>query len=322
MVIVAGIDEAGFGPIMGPLVVSAAAFEVPDELVDSPLWPAIAPTVSRRPGRRGSVLAIDDSKKLFHRDRPAALEHLERGVLGLLATRRRRPRSLDGLLGIVAPGAFDARGAYPWYAGADLPLPRCLDATHVGLVANAAGSALAAAGLRLAAMRSEVVLPAEFNRLVRATRNKLATLFDVTSRLLAWLWRKFPDRRLRLYADRHGGRLRYLHPLRRLLPHVDMRVLREDAECSAYRLSDGRRQVEIHFGAGFDAEHLPVALASMLSKYLRELLMELENAFWARHVPHLAPTAGYYVDGKRFLGDIAAAAEALDVDADLLRRCR
>jgi hypothetical protein len=45
------------------------------------------------------------------------------------------------------------------------------------------------------------------------------------------------------------------------------------------------------------------------------------NAFWLSHAPGVAPTAGYYNDGLRFLKDIATARQALGFDeADLVRR--
>jgi len=49
---------------------------------------------------------------------------------------------------------------------------------------------------------------------------------------------------------------------------------------------------------------MSVALASMLCKYVRECLMHRFNAYWQSLLPDLTPTAGYYVDGQRFLRDI------------------
>jgi hypothetical protein len=63
-----------------------------------------------------------------------------------------------------------------------------------------------------------------------------------------------------------------------------------------------------------------VAIASMLSKYLREALMNRFNAWWKTHLPALEPTAGYYNDGLRFLHDIAAKRRELGIaDAVLVR---
>ena len=53
-----------------------------------------------------------------------------------------------------------------------------------------------------------------------------------------------------------------------------------------------------------DEHHLPVALASMLAKYLREVSMACFNAYWQRRLPSLRPTAGYYTDARRFLSEI------------------
>jgi hypothetical protein len=67
---------------------------------------------------------------------------------------------------------------------------------------------------------------------------------------------------------------------------------------------------------------MPVAVASMLCKYLREALMHRFNRYWQTHLPALTPTAGYYNDGERFLRDIAAKRIELGIgDADLVR-CR
>ena len=60
----------------------------------------------------------------------------------------------------------------------------------------------------------------------------------------------------------------------------------------------------------------------MLSKYLRELFMTLFNRFWTRQLPDLAPTAGYYVDGKRFYREITPAVRKLGVSEQMLYRCR
>jgi len=81
--------------------------------------------------------------------------------------------------------------------------------------------------------------------------------------------------------------------------------------------------LDLHFLAKGESHHLPIALASMVSKYLRELFMRLLNRFWAERVgDRLVPTAGYYTDGQRFLADIDQALAAMNVDRRLLIRSR
>ena len=85
-------------------------------------------------------------------------------------------------------------------------------------------------------------------------------------------------------------------------------------------LAPGRR-MRLTFQPRADAEHLCVALASMVSKYLREALMLEFNRFWQEQVPGLKPTAGYPGDAARFLEAIRPAAERLGVpEAALWRR--
>ena len=326
MAVIAGIDEAGYGPLLGPLVVSAAAFQLPDARLDADLWRLLAGAVARKPARRAGTVAIGDSKRLFHRKRPNALEHLERGVLAVLATRGVRVSCLRQLLGVLSPGAADRLAEYPWYAGADVPLPHCISATDVALAGNALAAAMGNARVRLAAMRSEVVLVGEYNRTVQATHNKSTTLFDVNSRLFVHLWRELwrsgPPGVVRICVDRHGGRIHYRRALQRVFGRCDFKILGESQTRSGYWISDRRRGMELRFGVDFDRLHLPVALASMTSKYLRELFMELLNRYWAARVAGLAPTAGYYADGKRFLTEIDPALRRLALDRDLLERCR
>ena len=326
MGVIAGIDEAGFGPVLGPLVVSTVAFRLPEASRDADLWSLLGSTVTRKPSRRAGTLAIGDSKKLYHRKRPNALAHLERAVLAALATRGVRVGSLRELLSAVAPGAEARLAEYPWYAEAELPLPHCISATDVALAGNALASALGDAGASLAALRAEVVCVGEYNRMVQATNNKATALFDVNSRLFAqlWgsLWRGGSPGAVTLWVDRHGGRIHYRRPLQRLFPRCEFKIVAESDTRSSYRIAEGPRAMDIHFGVEFDRLHLPVALASMTCKYLRELFMVLLNRFWAERVGGLAPTAGYYTDGRRFLGEIDQAIREADVRRDLLQRCR
>ena len=79
---------------------------------------------------------------------------------------------------------------------------------------------------------------------------------------------------------------------------------------------------QVHFEAKAEARHLPVALASIYAKYVRELFMEQINRYWTAQVPGLRPTAGYYSDGRRFLADIDQRCKRLKTPMRRLLRIR
>ncbi|MFA6133046.1 MAG: hypothetical protein WC869_03400 [Phycisphaerae bacterium] len=322
MAIIAGIDEAGLGPVLGPLVVSAAAFSIPDEPAEASMWQLLSGAVTRRVPKRPSRIAIGDSKKLYGGMRgPAGLSNLERGVLAMLGTTRPLPPTLRGLLEELSPAAVARASACNWYRGLDLPLPRSMSATTAGLACNSLGESMRKAGVELLALRSEVVLEEEFNRLTDAG-NKSTMLFDVACRLLMFLWNLAGGQNIRIFVDRQGGRMHYLEGLQRAFAGCSFKIIDESETSSSYRIADGRRWAEMHFSVAAEEKQLPVALASMASKYLREMLMEVLNAYWAEHVPDLLPTAGYYQDGNRFFKDILPTVRAMGLDHRLVYRMR
>jgi ribonuclease HII len=75
----------------------------------------------------------------------------------------------------------------------------------------------------------------------------------------------------------------------------------------------------IEFTVGGEAR-IPVALASMTAKYLRELCMRAFNAFWGERAAGLEPTAGYPVDAHRWRRDAAAAIKETGLGIDAIWR--
>ena len=115
MAILAGIDEAGFGPLLGPLVVTSAVFSVPRELAEVDLWEHFGRSVGRTRKHLAGRLLIADSKKAY--DRSRGLGHLERTVLAVLRGMGHEPTVLNGLLDLLCPDCLPRLSAYPWYQG-------------------------------------------------------------------------------------------------------------------------------------------------------------------------------------------------------------
>ena len=85
MLVYAGIDEAGYGPMLGPLCVASTCFVIADaDPAAGPpdLWKALSGAVCRKASDKKKRIAIDDSKRLKGASsaRLHPCRHLERGL--------------------------------------------------------------------------------------------------------------------------------------------------------------------------------------------------------------------------------------------------
>ena len=207
----------------------------------------------------------------------------------------------------------------PWYNGCDRTVPVDADPDELDSLAGAVREAFDAAGVGLLTMQTRAVFPNRFNELLEEHGSKGAALSHLTLDLVAELMQPIGDGSITVVCDKHGGRNRYAGLLAEHFPDALMEIYDEGARRSVYRFGPARRRVEIRFERKAET-HLPVALASMASKYFRELAMKSLNRFWCERVPGLKPTAGYPQDAKRFKEDIAAVQDELEIKDRILWR--
>jgi len=319
MAVLVGIDEAGFGPILGPLVVSSCSFSLPQHLLKADLWQILKKTVSNKRKRLAGRLLIADSKKAYTRS--LGIKHLERTVLAALLCLGEKPTTLNEFLALLCQDALDRISQYPWYKDAGvLPIPA--DDKDKAIAAAALANDLADNNITLAGLKSCCLDVGFYNKMMDSVRNKASVLFTATSRLIKDAYDTHVQDELEIVIDRQGGRMRYREHLLRSFPNMNLTIMRETPNASDYELrADGRRMC-LHFVVDADENCLSVSLASMVSKYLRELLVRNINQYFIAYNANLKPTAGYWKDGLRFIGDLKASLPSVQIDSNLLIRCR
>ncbi len=258
----AGIDEAGYGPLLGPLAVVATAVETDD-------WPALSAALAAR--------GVKDSKTVH---KSGSLLPLARVVVPGVQWLTGFPVETAADLFAVLGEAPAVRAELPWLAGAealrlpDLPAWEGLPATPRGCAGH-------------------LVQPRTYNAERRAGVNKA----DLEWRRVGDLLVRVDGRPQDTVVDRLGGRRYYADLLKARFPGQRVEILGEENHLSRYDVAGHT----VAFAVGGESVSPLTALASCIAKYARELQMDLLNRHWCGKLPWLKPTAGYPQDARRWL---------------------
>ncbi len=298
-----GIDEAGYGPNLGPFVMCVTACRTPEPNMD--LWRTMRAAVRRHDEDDDGRMLVADSKLVYS---PAkGLRQLECSVLAFLC----------GGCCPAQPSEFHVRALVQALCGASLremlkecwfhgttALPFILASEEHVATADGWRRATADNGLEWGLAAGVLVAPRRFNQTIDKRGTKGFVLGMSLAELLRHCVRLPGDDGLDIVVDKHGGRNYYHGVLQHAFEEGMVLAREEGAELSVYEVIGLGRAIRIAFMPRADSSAFCVALASMCAKYLRELLMHEFNGFWTSRVPGLAPTAGYPGDSQRFFDAI------------------
>ena len=322
-----GVDEAGYGPLLGPLVIGVAAFRVDESVRPSGVpepcgWRAhmrrrLKGIVVRAKGRAPTSrlpVAVDDSKAVKQRD---GLPGLARGV-GLFASAMDQapPAHLEDLIVRYSDRAPDAFACCPWFrelAAVELP--------HYPWT-GPLDERFASRGVQALDLR---VLPAdapELNDSFDAIQNKASVLGLLSASLVLSILDRHPGEDAVVVMDRQGGRQDYAGYLARVFPFSIVTSVGAPRGEVRYRVRLPDRVLHVRFVTKGDRVSLAVGWASMAAKLTRELFMTRLNGWFHERLPDVRPTAGYYQDGRRFLDDVGPVLAEEAIDRRLLVRSR
>ncbi len=299
MKILAGIDEAGLGPTIGPLATASAALRVPADWEPETPWEALSAAVTRTWKKGETRIAVADSKVIYS---TAGLAGFERAI-----------GAFSACAGTADPcGCLREKlsgTVHPCYVGGKVRFPTYADADAVTGAETLLRTALASAGAAAAHLRAALLYEPELNSRYANGLNKNAALLVETGRHLRALNEAFPDLPLYVVVDKQGGRNEYLPYLSDLFPGAWIQEELCGRDCSRYLVRRPGGDMHIAFVAKGDRSSFATALASLAAKYHRERAMARLNAWFLKKCPGVKPTAGYPTDARRWLREVGTGRE-------------
>lgn len=246
--LVLGVDENGYGPILGPFVVTGVLLEV-----DGDPWNVL--------NIQDKKLYIRDSKEIFKGSLPS-YKTGESLALGLLKNLGLSPKSTSEYICELTDQPYESLFRHsetlmPLHS--ILELPFWLDNEPSKVLLSEYGS------IKIVSVKQRIILPGLFNQKVKAIGSKAYLDFlefmGVAEMCTA-------DEPALIIFGKIGGTTHYL----RMFQFAGMREVKvkfESTEKSSYLYKNW----EMHFIKDADSRYLPVAMASIVGKYTRELFM-------------------------------------------------
>ncbi|MEO9590613.1 hypothetical protein [Rhodopirellula bahusiensis] len=335
------VDEAGYGPKLGPLVIAATRWEGPTQSAEwndsiAKIW-----EVMKTPVRiDGQLIRVDDSKRVFQsrtqrRGDTSPLGNLHRVLSFAHRSMGKTESNWQARLPRLIPDDLACVAEIPWLADMLTPGRWLDDLPDIWLPDESIAPATQAWSIpewKMTDARARLVTAKSFNAFCEPSvagisANKSDLLGETSLGLVASMMEsKELDSHThgQIFFDRHGGRRYYAGVIAATFPDANIRVVDETSRCSVYDVQTETHQLRMHFTVKGDS-FVPVAMSSLHAKCLREIAMTFLNRYfqdrWVGPEPFQA-TAGYPVDADRFLVAATSTLDAQSIATTDLSRCR
>jgi ribonuclease HII len=307
IMLVTGVDENGLGPRLGPLIATALTLEAPRYARASLC-------------ERGLRLGLRDSKESGGFRKMRFAESVALALLGA-SEAGEVPTSADQLLERLFPKARAVLGACCPNAstadqcwGIDLQLP--IFGGDPGHGESLLSALVGRSSLRFVDVQSRVACAGMLNAKSAAGKNKLEVDLELFEDLIESVVRYHGPPSLVL-CGMIGGIRDYASRFGRL-GGSRVRTLRARRGQIRYEIAE---LGELRFEVDADARHLPVALASIVGKYVREICMRRIGEFYRRTNAELQLASGYHDPvTTRFIAATEDSRRRLGIVEDCFRR--
>lgn len=271
--LIVGIDENGFGPQLGPLVVTASMVYAED--IDSL--------------RQSS---LKESKKICASGKMEICEMIALSFYELL--NEDVPSSADEFLSSILIPQKDECLSPLSPCSPDFPIPCWVKAEEID--SGIGYNYLEEGYINLLEIKSIALCPGRFNSRLDVFTSKHSLEYSLYEELISYFLEEYPRDRILFLCGRIGSTKDYSPFFKRF--QLSSLGEKEGGE-TRYRLP-GRG--EVRFITDGDEKYFPITLSSIIGKYIRELYVEQMNRFFRSHLPHLPYCSGYRNDKtKQFI---------------------
>jgi len=265
-----GVDEAGLGPILGPLAIIRTSVAAENTDGFTQLFKEVEQGVA-------------DSKKIHQN--AFDISPIEQVALGGIQWLTKKvPSNASELFELFNEKPTDR--TLPWQQGAEeLKLP----------IASPDVKPWNIPGVEPVGLDGVLVHPVTLNSARRSGVNRANLELQYISKILTSLPPTFQE--YEIVVDRLGGRVYYGEVLQQFWPDSTITVVDEAKMKSEYTANspDGKKRT-IKFLVSGEENSALVAMASCMAKYVREVHMTLFNKYWMSRYAKLKPTSGYWTD--------------------------